>query len=192
VTKNLNYRNNMLKIFPNLIKLDGKEITNEEREMILMDLQMGDDYQEEELYNSIYPNDFFSQKMNNNNGNVKGMQDKGLKRVNYVQIGLVGPNYMSPNMKNTLIPKKGFSLPQIKQIQYNSKPSTSESRKRVIFSGNRSQSNNINKNTVYNSNKNNNSNNFKTKDYYGYITKGLTNDGKYSQSSSNYKKNINK
>ena len=192
VTKNLNYRNNMIKIFSNLIKLDGKEITNEEREMILMDLQMGDDYQEEELFNSMYPNDFFSQKMNNNNSNVKGMQDKGLKRVNYVQIGLVGPNYMSPNMKNTLIPKKGFSLPQIKQIQYNSKPSTSESRKRVVFSGNRSQSNNINKNTGYNSNKNNNTNNFKTKDYYGYITKGLTNDGKYSQSSSNYKKNINK
>ena len=205
VTKNMNYRNNMIKLFPNLIKLDGGEITNEEREMIMMDMQMGEDYPDDEIYNNFYPNEFFpyNNKMGNNYYNFQRMQDKGLKRVNYVQIGLVTPNYnLNPNIiKNMFSPKKIVNLPQIKQnnlscnnnINYNNsnnnsnsgKPSTSESRKRVYLNGNKNQgnaikSNNNNQmiNNNYNNNRNNSNaiNNFPSKEYYGYIAKNYSNE----------------
>jgi len=186
VTKNLNYRNNMIKLFPGLIKLDGGEITNEEREMIMMDIQMGEDYQDD--INNFYPNDFFHNKMpGNTTYNIQKIQDKGLKRVNYVQIGLVSPNCVNPSLKHMLSPKKGINLPQIRPVSYiNSKSNTSDSRKKAYMSGNKNQNNQVYKNNnssnynnkSVNNNLNNlsNVNNFSSKDYYGYITKSLAND----------------
>ncbi len=183
VTKNLNYRNNMIKLFPGLNKLDGIEITNEEREMIMMDIQMGEDYQEE-IFNNFYPNDFFHNKMGGNTTyNIQKIPDKGLKRVNYVQIGLVSPNCVNPSLKNMLSPKKGISLPQIRPITYiNGKPNTSESRKKVYNKNNQvyknNNSGNYNNNKSVNNNLNNlsNVNSIPSKEYYGYITKSLAND----------------
>ena len=206
VTKNFNYRNNVIKLFPGLIKLDGIEITNEEREMIMMDMQMGDDFQVEDIYNNFYPNDVNYNKMiNNNYYNAQKMQDKGLKKVNYVQIGLVTPNYVNPNIKNLMIspPKKIVNLPQIKQ-NLNNKIVTSDPRMKVYFTGIKNPVNQIqinpinqinkninypnnytNNNINYNQNKNFNNNigNFPNKDVYGYITKSLANeiDNKFIQ-----------
>ena len=128
---------------------------------------------------------------NNNYYNIQKIPDKGLKKVNYVKIGLVTPNYVNPNVKNLMIspPKKPINLPQIKQNVSN-KIITTDPRMKIYFTGVKNPVNQINpinknsnysncytnNNNSYNQNKNININNFPSKDVYGYITKSLANE----------------
>ena len=159
ITKSLNYRNTIIRMFPNLLKLDGKEITNEEREMIAMEMQMdgNSNYEDEqyEIYGGGLPGDFMVQKKlvsANYNYNIQKMQDKALKRVNYVQIGYMMPlslpnavytgnqmikgrveqNQVMNNRKsNNIININNCNLPQIRNSNCGTKPISSDSKKRV-------------------------------------------------------------
>ena len=166
VTKSLNYRNTIIRMFPNLLKLDGKEITSEEREMIAMEMQMdgnNNNYEDEqyEIYGGGLPGDFMVQKKlisANYNYNIQRMQDKALKRVNYVQIGYMMPvslpnavyngNQMVRGGKidsnnqvqilnnrksnnNLNINSNNCNLPQIRNYNSNTKPISSDSKKRI-------------------------------------------------------------
>lgn len=65
VTKSINYRNSIIRMFPNLLKLDGKTITNEEKEMIAMEMQMDEnnnDDEQYEIYGGGFGGDFMVQK----------------------------------------------------------------------------------------------------------------------------------
>ena len=161
VTKSINYRNTIIRMFPNLLKLDGREITNEEREMIAMEMQMegSNNYEDDqyEVYGGGMAGDFMVQKKlisANYNYNIQRMQDKALKRVNFVQIGYMMPiplpnaaysgnqvlrgrneqnNQMPTNKKspNNVINLNNCNLPQIKNYNSNTaKPISSESKKR--------------------------------------------------------------
>ena len=150
-------------MFPNLLKLDGRPITNEEKEMIAMEMQMDGNNNDDdgyEVYEGGYGGNFMVQKKlmsANYNYNIQRMQDKALKRVNFVQLGYMMPvslpniaysfnpfirGSMEQNSKNILpINKKSsnnntsvtkFSLPQIKtSINNNNEPIQSESNKRM-------------------------------------------------------------
>ena len=164
ITKSINYRNTIIRMFPNLLKLDGKEITNEEREMIAMEMQMdgNNNFEDEqyEIYGGGLPGDFMVQKKlisANYNYNIQRMQDKALKRVNYVQIGYMMPislpnavysgnqmvrgridsnNPMQvPIIKkssNNIVNINNCNLPQIRNNNNgNTKPISSDSKKRV-------------------------------------------------------------
>ena len=163
VTKSINYRNSIIRMFPNLLKLDGRPITNEEKEMIAMEMQMDGNNNDDdgyEVYEGGYGGNFMVQKKlisANYNYNIQRMQDKALKRVNFVQLGYMMPvslpniaysfnpfirGSMEQNSKNILpINKKSsnnntsvtkFSLPQIKtSINNNNEPIQSESNKRM-------------------------------------------------------------
>ena len=161
VTKSINYRNIMIRMFSNLLKLDNKEITNEDREMLAMEMQMDDnDYNDDQSDVYVPCGDFMVQKKlltANYNYNIQRMQDKGLKRVNYVQIGYMmpmtilssGPQVIrgrqeqNPNLQiqNSLNSKKtsnninniinNCNLPQIKSYNGITKPISSDSKKRI-------------------------------------------------------------
>ena len=163
ITKSINYRNTIIRMFPNLLKLDGKEITNEEREMIAMEMQMdgNNNYEDDqyEVFNGGIPGDFMVQKKlisANYNYNIQKMQDKGLKRVNYVQIGYMMPislpnplcsgNQMikgriesnnqiqmpiNKKSSNNIVNINNCNLPQIRNYNSNTKPISSDSKKRV-------------------------------------------------------------
>ena len=145
VTKNLNYRNYMIKMFPNLSKLDGKEITNEEKEYILMEMQLGEGYDSNNNnnnnnFNGNYNsnnNDYYEENYIYNNNNYANnkinfnmrMQDKGIKKINYIQIGLSAQPYLAKNFINNLnnnvvinsnkTPNKKNFLPQIRNTNIN-------------------------------------------------------------------------
>ena len=191
VTKSINYRTSIIRMFPNLLKLDGKPITNEEKEMIAMEMQSdGNNNDDEyEIYGGGYGGDFMVPKKlitANYNYNIQRMQDKALKRVNYVQIGYMMPNSL-PNVVYSLNPfirgsmelnnhiqlpiyKKTsnnianinkFSLPQIKTSNINNEPIPSESKKRIyrgtsLLNG---QINNMTNNIINGNINNNNINN---------------------------------
>ena len=175
-------------MFPSLLKLDGKEITNEEREMIAIEMQMDgnnnicedDQY---EIYGGGLPGDFMVQKKlisANYNYNIQRMQDKALKKVNFVQIGYMMPlsiqnqiysqnpyikARLDPNNQlqilnarkstNNMISPNNCNLPQIRNYN-NSKPISSDSKKRVIKWNTRL---NGSMNNLTNNINNNNSNN---------------------------------
>ena len=166
VSKSINYRNTIIRMFPSLLKLDGKEITNEEREMIAIEMQMDgnnnicedDQY---EIYGGGLPGDFMVQKKlisANYNYNIQRMQDKALKKVNFVQIGYMMPlsiqnqiysqnpyikARLDPNNQlqilnarkstNNMINTNNINLPQIKNYNM-TKPISSDSKKRVYKS----------------------------------------------------------
>ena len=189
VSKSINYRNTIIRMFPNLLKLDGKEITNDEREMIAMEMQMdgnSNNYDDEqyEIYGGGLGGDFMVQKKlisANYNYNIQRMQDKGLKKVNFVQIGyLMPPSFPNqlfpgnPLIKARLDPNnqlqilnarkstnniviQNCNLPQIRN--YNIvKPISSDSKKRVnkwntrLNGSMNNLTNNINNNSNYNNN----------------------------------------
>jgi hypothetical protein len=186
VTKSINYRNSIIRMFPNLLKLDGKTITNEEKEMIAMEMQMDEnnnDDEQYEIYGGGFGGDFMVQKKlisANYNYNQQRMQDKALKRVNFVQIGYMMPvslpnavyslnpfvrgnmeqnNQLPLNKKssNNIVNINKCNLPQIKNFNINNKPISSESKKRNYrgsshFNGTISN--------MINNNINNNINNF--------------------------------
>ena len=162
VTKSINYRNTIIRMFANLLKLDKREITKEEREMIAMEMQMdGNSYDDEqyEIYSGGVGGDFMVQKKlisANYNYNIQRMQDKALKRVNYVQIGYMippslpnqaysgnqimrgrteinNPVLIQNNKKvtNNLISLNNCNLPQIRNYNSNTKPISSDSKKRI-------------------------------------------------------------
>ena len=155
ITKSINYRNTMIRMFPYLLKLDGKEITNEEKEMIAMEMQMdGSNNNEEDQY-EIYGHgfgDFMVQKKlisANYNYNIQRIQDKALKRVNFIQLG-----YMMP----LPLPNSIYSRHQILKGRINqSNP--------MQITVTKKSSNNVNNNNInlpqiksYNSNTNSNAN----------------------------------
>ena len=155
ITKSINYRNTMIRMFPYLLKLDGKEITNEEKEMIAMEMQMdGSNNNEEDQY-EIYGHgfgDFMVQKKlisANYNYNIQRIQDKALKRVNFIQLG-----YMMP----LPLPNSIYSRHQILKGRVNqSNP--------MQITVTKKSSNNVNNNNInlpqiksYNSNTNSNAN----------------------------------
>ena len=186
VTKSINYRNSIIRMFPNLLKLDGKTITNEEKEMIAMEMQMDEnnnDDEQYEIYGGGFGGDFMVQKKlisANYNYNQQRMQDKALKRVNFVQIGYMMPvslpnavyslnPFVRGNMEqnnqlplskkstNNIVNVNKCNLPQIKNFNINNKPISSESKKRNYrgsshFNGTISN--------MLNNNMNNNINNF--------------------------------
>ena len=189
VSKSINYRNTIIRMFPGLLKLDGKEITNEEREMIAMEMQMdgnNNNYEDEqyEIYGGGMAGDFMIQKKlisANYNYNIQRMQDKALKKVNFVQIGYMVPMSLpnqiysgnpfikarlDPNNQlqilnarkstNNMINPNNCNLPQIRNNN-NTKPISSDSKKRVIKWNTRlnGSMNNLSNNL----NNNNNSNN---------------------------------
>ena len=192
VTKSINYRNSIIRMFPNLLKLDGKTITNEEKEMIAMEMQMDEnnnDDEQYEIYGGGFGGDFMVQKKlisANYNYNQQRMQDKALKRVNFVQIGYMMPvslpnavyslnpfvrgnmeqtNQLPINKKssNNIVNVNKCNLPQIKNFNINNKPISSESKKRNYrgsshFNG--TISNMINNNINNNMNNMNNFNNY--------------------------------
>ena len=166
VTKSLNYRNTIIRMFPNLLKLDGKEITSEEREMIAMEMQMDGNSncedEQYEIYGGGLPGDFMVQKKlisANYNYNIQRMQDKALKRVNYVQIGYMMPvslpnavysgnqmgrvgrmdsnnqiqvlNNRKSNNNLNINNNNNCNLPQIRNYNSNTKPISSDSKKRI-------------------------------------------------------------
>ena len=161
VTKSINYRNTIIRMFSNLLKLDKREITKEEREMIAMEMQMdGNSFEDEqyEVYGGGAGGEFMVQKKlisANYNYNIQRMQDKALKRVNYVQIGYMMPpslpnqvfigNQMMRGRTDSnnpiLIQNKkvnnnqmnNCNLPQIRNNNNNSnnKPISSDSKKRI-------------------------------------------------------------
>ena len=188
VSKSINYRNTIIRMFPGLLKLDGKEITNEEREMIAMEMQMdgnNNNYEDEqyEIYTGGMGGDFMIQKKlisANYNYNIQRMQDKALKKVNFVQIGYMMPMSLpnqlysgnpfikarlDPNNQlqilnarkstNNMISPNNCNLPQIRNYN-NSKPISSDSKKRVIKWNTRL---NGSMNNLTNNINNNNSNN---------------------------------
>jgi len=186
VTKSINYRNSIIRMFPNLLKLDGKTITNEEKEMIAMEMQMDEnnnDDEQYEIYGGGFGGDFMVQKKlisANYNYNQQRMQDKALKRVNFVQIGYMMPvslpnavyslnPFVRGNMEqnnqlplskkssNNIVNVNKCNLPQIKNFNISNKPISSESKKRNYrgsshFNGTISN--------MLNNNMNNNINNF--------------------------------
>ena len=189
VSKSINYRNTIIRMFPGLLKLDGKEITNEEREMIAMEMQMdgnNNNYEDDqyEIYGGGMAGDFMIQKKlisANYNYNIQRMQDKALKKVNFVQIGYMVPMSLpnqiysgnpfikarlDPNNQlqilnarkstNNMINPNNCNLPQIRNNN-NTKPISSDSKKRVIKWNTRlnGSMNNLSNNL----NNNNNSNN---------------------------------
>ena len=189
VSKAINYRNTIIRMFPNLLKLDGKEITNEEREIIAIEMQMdgNNNYEDEqyEIYGGGLAGDFIVQKKlisANYNYNIQRMQDKALKKVNFVQIGYMMPasfpNQMysgnpfikarlDPNNQlqilnarkstNNVINPNNVNLPQIKNYNV-TKPISSDSKKRVIKWNTRlngSMNNLTNNINNYNNNNNN-------------------------------------
>ena len=196
VSKSINYRNTIIRMFPNLLKLDGKEITNEEREMIAMEMQMDGnnniyDDDQYEIYTGGLGGDFIVQKKlisANYNYNIQRMQDKALKKVNFVQIGYMMPLSLpnqiysgNPFIKARLDPnnqlqilnarkstnnminnQNNVNLPQIKNYNV-SKPISSDSKKRVIKWNTRlnGSMNNLtnNANNMNNNMNNNNMNN---------------------------------
>ena len=160
VTKSINYRNTIIRMFSNLLKLDKREITKEEREMIAMEMQMdGNSFEDEqyEVYGGGAGGEFMVQKKlisANYNYNIQRMQDKALKRVNYVQIGYMMPpslpnqvfigNQMMRGRTDSnnpiLIQNKkvnnnqmnNCNLPQIRSNNNsNNKPISSDSKKRI-------------------------------------------------------------
>jgi Leucine-rich repeat (LRR) protein len=160
VTKSINYRNTIIRMFSNLLKLDKREITKEEREMIAMEMQMdGNSFEDEqyEIYGGGAGGEFMVQKKlisANYNYNIQRMQDKALKRVNYVQIGymippslpnqvFVGNQMMRGRIDSNnpiLIQNKkvnnnqmnNCNLPQIRNNNNgNNKPISSDSKKRI-------------------------------------------------------------
>ena len=190
VSKSINYRNTIIRMFPSLLKLDGKEITNEEREMIAMEMQMdgnNSNYEDDqyEIYGGGYGGDFMVQKKlisANYNYNIQRMQDKALKKVNFVQIGYMMPvalpnqlysgnpfikARLDPNNQlqilnarkstNNMIIQNNCNLPQIRNYN-NAKPISSDSKKRVIKWNTRlngsmnNLTNNLNNNNINNSN----------------------------------------
>ena len=189
ITKSLNYRNTIIRMFPNLLKLDGKEITSEEREMIAMEMQMdGNNNEEEEqyeIYGGGFPGDFMVQKKlvsANYNYNMQRMQDKALKRVNYVQIGYMMPIslpnavytgnqmikgrieqnqlYNNNRKSNNMVNLNNCNLPQIRNSNCITKPISSDSKKRVYRWSSRlnGSSNNLANNNNNNINNYNNLN----------------------------------
>ena len=193
VTKSINYRTSIIRMFPNLLKLDGRSITNEEKEMIAMDMQMdgnNNDDEQYEVYGGGYGGDFMVQKKlisANYNYNIQRMQDKALKKVNFVQLGYMMPvslpnvvyslnpfirGSMELNSKNILNKKSNnisitkCSLPQIKNSNINnSEPISNDTKKRMYRGGSylngqvsNTTNNIINGNT--NSNNINNINNY--------------------------------
>jgi Leucine-rich repeat (LRR) protein len=160
VTKSINHRNTIIRMFSNLLKLDKREITKEEREMIAMEMQMdGNSFEDEqyEIYGGGAGGEFMVQKKlisANYNYNIQRMQDKALKRVNYVQIGymippslpnqvFVGNQMMRGRIDSNnpiLIQNKkvnnnqmnNCNLPQIRNNNNgNNKPISSDSKKRI-------------------------------------------------------------
>ena len=188
VSKAINYRNTIIRMFPNLLKLDGKEITNEEREMIAIEMQMdgNNNFEDEqyEVYGGGLAGDFIVQKKlisANYNYNIQRMQDKALKKVNFVQIGYMMPisfqnqiysgnpfikARLDPNNQlqilnarkstNNVINPNNINLPQIKNYS-GSKPISSDSKKRIIKWNTRL--NGSMNNLTNNINNNNNNNN---------------------------------
>ena len=187
VTKSINYRNTIIRMFANLLKLDKREITKEEREMIAMEMQMdGNSFDDEqyEIYSGGVGGDFMVQKKlisANYNYNIQRMQDKALKRVNYVQIGYMIPPSLpnqaysgNPMMRgrteinnpiiiqnnkkitNNLISLNNCNLPQIRNYNSNTKPISSDSKKRIYRW---SSHLNGSMNNLTNNNNNNNYNN---------------------------------
>ena len=189
VSKAINYRNTIIRMFPNLLKLDGKEITNEEREIIAIEMQMdgNNNYEDEqyEIYGGGLAGDFIVQKKlisANYNYNIQRMQDKALKKVNFVQIGYMMPASfpnqiysgnpfikarLDPNNQlqilnarkstNNVINPNNVNLPQIKNYNV-TKPISSDSKKRVIKWNTRlngSMNNLTNNINNYNNNNNN-------------------------------------
>ena len=151
ITKTVSYRSKMLKLFERLLKLDNTEITSEEREMILLEMQMGDYFDESittmngGLLNSTNKNYSF---------NIQ-KQDKNLKRVNFVQLDLLHNNtYMLPGTTGRIVsPNNMISLPHIKPYPFGFgipvKPPSSDSKKRVSHAQSNSSCNNmINNNHV--------------------------------------------
>ena len=190
VSKSINYRNTIIRMFPNLLKLDGKEITNDEREMIAMEMQMdgnNNNYEDEqyEIYGGGVGGDFMVQKKlisANYNYNIQRMQDKALKKVNFVQIGYMMPLSLTnqiysgnPFIKarldpsnqlqilnarkstNNMIIQNNINLPQIRNYNV-AKPISSDSKKRVYKWNTRlnGSMNNLTNNINNNNNNNNN------------------------------------
>jgi hypothetical protein len=117
VTKSINYRNSIIRMFPNLLKLDGRSITSEEKEMIAMEMQMDGNNNDDdgyEIYGGGYGGNFMVQKKlisANYNYNLQRMQDKALKRVNFVQLGYMMPVSL-PNVVYSLNPSLRGSMEQ--------------------------------------------------------------------------------
>lgn len=115
----------MLKLFPNLVKIDNREITAEEREMLQLEMQMNDDnYMNQNNPNSLYfatngpnfPGGFDDQyampfeypgnkkaAYGSHNNNYMN-KERQLKKVNYIQIG-----YMMPFPMNLVNPADNLS-----------------------------------------------------------------------------------
>ena len=143
VTKMVNYRSRMLKLFEHLIKLDNTEVTSEEREMILLEMQMGDYYDETMmmLNNGLLANGPKIYPFN------VPKQDKNLKKVNFVQLDFLHNNILVFPGNNDKInsPKNMISLPQIKPSPYSNvapiKPPSSDSNKRNMHLHNNNNNN---------------------------------------------------
>ena len=186
VTKSINYRTSLIRMFPNLLKLDGRSITNEEKEMIAMEMQMdgnNNDDGQYEVYGGGYGGDFMVPKKlitANYNYKIQRMQDKALKKVNFVQLGYMMPvslpnvvysfnpfirgsmelnsKNMNKNNPNNVINITRCNLPQIKTSNNNNnRPISSESKKRM-YRGNSNLNGPINNmtNNIINNNVNNN------------------------------------
>ena len=187
LTKLANYRTRMISTFGQLIKLDGTEITTEEKEMIQMDIQMGD-YQEDPMQN-YFNNGFQGKKNGSYNYNMQKLQDKNLKRVNFVQLDLLNPNLVPFGGVRASSPKNVINLPHIKPFNYGynytNKPPTSDSKKRLQSNINKGNNGLKVGSYMYSgmTTKKGYSGSMSNKDYYGFVASALSGDltGKTTQ-----------
>ena len=99
INKMINYRNSIIRMFTKIIKLDGQELSEEEKELRINDtiennrIQLDDVgyfYNENYIRNNINPCEFQINKKfvsANYNYNIQRLQDKALKHVNFIQLG---------------------------------------------------------------------------------------------------------
>ena len=154
ISKSIHFRYKMIKSFPFLLKLDGKEISNEEKDLINMEMQLGN-YPDDPYY---VENDFLYNKniYNNYNPNIQ-------KTKNFLNLTNQTKNY-----NNNINNNKKINLPNIKQ-NYN-KPSTSENnRKKIIERKTSLQIQNNNNNNINNVTQRQNVNNNIINNKYNYL-----------------------
>lgn len=177
LTKLANYRTRMITKFEQLIKLDGIEISTEERDMIAMDIQMGE-YGEDQIQNYYGASQM---KKNSYSYNLQKLQDKNLKRVNFVQLDLLNPSLIPFGAIRAGSPKNVVNLPHIKPFNY--KPPTSESKKRFSSSNTAASNTKIQNGLKVASylygpgptvKKGYGNGSVSNKDYYGFVTNSLS------------------
>ena len=145
--------------------------------MIAMDIQMGE-YGEDQIQNYYGASQM---KKNSYSYNLQKLQDKNLKRVNFVQLDLLNPSLIPFGAIRAGSPKNVVNLPHIKPFNY--KPPTSESKKRFSSSNTAASNTKIQNGLKVASylygpgptvKKGYGNGSVSNKDYYGFVTNSLS------------------